>query len=258
MRLVAPTWSFGPNGDGATRALQSAAAAGADGGSSASYSLGNSASLRASTRAAARASRPTCRIVAASGALTGAFMALIRLAFAVFVTWPARSGEASSEAARHSRYAQQSTAFVSPSPNFRNLQEIRRVAAWSTHLERGPMPFSQRHRLSRLPKRFPVGTTFVVEGSAIAADGKNNENLRVFSRFVVLPGGRRIDLGGDVTALTRSRRPRSSPCSRHLRSRHPRSRHLRAPSLPTAREARRGCANRSRGATRESQRRIRR
>ena len=68
------------------------------------------------------------------------------------------------------------------------------------------MPFSQRHRLSRLPKRFPVGTTFVVEGRAIAADGKNNENLRVFSRFVVLPGGRRI---GDATALTRSRRPRS-------------------------------------------------
>lgn len=71
------------------------------------------------------------------------------------------------------------------------------------------MPFAQRHRLSRLPKRFPVGTTFVVEGRAIAADGKNNENLRVFSRFVVLPGGRRIDLGGDATALTRSRRPRS-------------------------------------------------
>src|SRR5215472_8736235 len=30
-RLVAPVWSSGPNGDGLTRALQSAAAAGADG-----------------------------------------------------------------------------------------------------------------------------------------------------------------------------------------------------------------------------------
>src|SRR5215472_5424514 len=33
-RLVAPVWSSGPNGDGLTRALQSAAAAGADGDSS--------------------------------------------------------------------------------------------------------------------------------------------------------------------------------------------------------------------------------
>jgi hypothetical protein len=71
------------------------------------------------------------------------------------------------------------------------------------------MPLSLRHKLSRLPKRFPVGTTFVVESRGIAADGKNNENLRVFSRFVVLPGGRRIDLGSDATALTRSRRARS-------------------------------------------------
>jgi hypothetical protein len=72
----------------------------------------------------------------------------------------------------------------------------------------GGMPLSERHKLSRLPKRFPVGTTFVVEGRAIA-DGKNDENLRVFSRFVVLPGGRRIDLGGDAAAVTRSRRTRS-------------------------------------------------
>ncbi len=71
------------------------------------------------------------------------------------------------------------------------------------------MPLSTRHKLSRLPKRFPVGTTFVVEGRTIAADGKNNEQLRVFSRFVVLPGGRRIDLGGDAAAATSDRRARS-------------------------------------------------
>jgi hypothetical protein len=70
------------------------------------------------------------------------------------------------------------------------------------------MALSERHKLGRLPKRFPVGTTFVVEGRAIA-DGKNDENLRVVSRFVVLPGGRRIDLGGDAAAVTRSRRTRS-------------------------------------------------
>ena len=70
------------------------------------------------------------------------------------------------------------------------------------------MPLSMRHKLSRLPKRFPVGTTFVVEGRTVAADGKNDENLRVFSRFVVLPGGQRIDLGGDAVTVTRSRRVR--------------------------------------------------
>jgi hypothetical protein len=71
------------------------------------------------------------------------------------------------------------------------------------------MPLSIRHKLSRLPKRFPVGTTFVVEGRTVAANGKNDEQLRVFSRFVVLPGGRRIDLGGDTTGLTRNRRARN-------------------------------------------------
>ncbi|MGN6749568.1 MAG: hypothetical protein ACTHJS_13335 [Xanthobacteraceae bacterium] len=70
------------------------------------------------------------------------------------------------------------------------------------------MPLSIRHKLSRLPKRFPVGTTFVVEGRA-AGDGKNNKHLRVFSRFVVLPGGRRIDLGGDGVTATRGRRARN-------------------------------------------------
>lgn len=70
------------------------------------------------------------------------------------------------------------------------------------------MPLSIRHKLSRLPKRFPVGTTFVVEARAIAPEGKNDGHLRVFSRFVVLPGGRRIDLGGDLSNMNRNRRSR--------------------------------------------------
>lgn len=45
---------------------------------------------------------------------------------------------------------------------------------------------------TRLPKRFPVGTTYVVEGR-----GGENGHLRVFSRYVVLPGGQRINLTGD-------------------------------------------------------------
>jgi hypothetical protein len=55
----------------------------------------------------------------------------------------------------------------------------------------------------------PVGSTFVIEGRAIACDGENNGQLQVFSRFIVLPGGRRIELGGDPGAGTRNRRSRN-------------------------------------------------
>ena len=54
------------------------------------------------------------------------------------------------------------------------------------------MHLSVSRRSNRLPKRFPVGTTYVVEGC-----GGENGHLRIFSRYVVLPGGRRISLTGD-------------------------------------------------------------
>jgi hypothetical protein len=54
------------------------------------------------------------------------------------------------------------------------------------------MHLSLSRKTSRLPKRFPVGTTYVVEGCS-GEDG----NLRVFSRYVVLPNGQRINLGAD-------------------------------------------------------------
>ena len=78
------------------------------------------------------------------------------------------------------------------------------------------MSLSVRHKPSRLPKRFPVGTAFVVEGRAVAADGKNAEHLRVISRFVVLPGGRRIDLGGDSVAATVTRGRARAASTRRL------------------------------------------
>ena len=49
------------------------------------------------------------------------------------------------------------------------------------------MPKSQKS--SRLPKRFPVGTTYVVEGR-----GGESGKLLVSSRYVVLPGGQRVDI----------------------------------------------------------------
>ncbi|HUI15681.1 MAG TPA: hypothetical protein VL048_19665 [Xanthobacteraceae bacterium] len=54
------------------------------------------------------------------------------------------------------------------------------------------MQLSPSRNPSRLPKRFPVGTTYVVEGH-----GGEDGELRVFSRYVVLPGGQRINLVDD-------------------------------------------------------------
>ena len=46
---------------------------------------------------------------------------------------------------------------------------------------------------SRLPRRFPVGATYVVEGF-----GGEEGRLRVIARYVVLPGGRRINVPADL------------------------------------------------------------
>jgi hypothetical protein len=62
---------------------------------------------------------------------------------------------------------------------------------------------ASRKQQSRLPKRFPVGTTYVVEGR-----GGEDGHLRVFSRYVVLPNGERINLEADFAgpAMPRARR----------------------------------------------------
>lgn len=46
---------------------------------------------------------------------------------------------------------------------------------------------------SRVPERLPVGTTYVVEGRAVA-DGK----FRVFARYLVFPDGRRVAVRGET------------------------------------------------------------
>jgi hypothetical protein len=74
------------------------------------------------------------------------------------------------------------------------------------------MQLSAGHKPNRLPKRFPVGTTYVVEGS-----GGEHGELRVFSRYVVLPGGRRINLVDD-------------PCGNFAGPASPRARRRRAAS----------------------------
>lgn len=46
---------------------------------------------------------------------------------------------------------------------------------------------------NRLPQRLPVGASYVVEGY-----GGEAGKLRVIARYVVLPGGRRINVAADT------------------------------------------------------------
>jgi len=55
------------------------------------------------------------------------------------------------------------------------------------------MSLSIERLRSRLPRRFPVGATYVVEGY-----GAPEGDLRVIARYVVLPGGCRINIPSDL------------------------------------------------------------
>jgi hypothetical protein len=84
-----------------------------------------------------------------------------------------------------------------------------------------PLPF--RAKSNALPKSFPVGTTYVVEGRG-GADGP----LQVVSRYVVLPTGRRINVPGELEQKQSLR----APSSRRQR----RGRTVRAQAKPTRRQ----------------------
>jgi hypothetical protein len=89
----------------------------------------------------------------------------------------------------------------------RNLAKSVDVLNFDFSKREGAMHLSLGRRACRLlPKRFPVGTTYVVEGR-----GGENGNLRVFSRYLVLPGGQRINLAADFAgpAASPGRRSRS-------------------------------------------------
>lgn len=47
-------------------------------------------------------------------------------------------------------------------------------------------------QIARLPKRFPVGTKYVVEGKS-----RGEGQVQIFSRYVVFPDGRCFDLPPD-------------------------------------------------------------
>ena len=56
------------------------------------------------------------------------------------------------------------------------------------------MSVSSCHMVSRLPER-PVGATYVVEGF-----GGEEGNFRVIARYIVLPGGHRINVPADLSS----------------------------------------------------------
>jgi len=58
-------------------------------------------------------------------------------------------------------------------------------------------------RTSRLPKRLPVGTTYVVEGF-----GGNSGHLRIVSRYLILPNGQRVNVPEVSSQLASPRAPR--------------------------------------------------
>jgi hypothetical protein len=49
--------------------------------------------------------------------------------------------------------------------------------------------------VNRLPERLPVGAIYVVEGF-----GGDEGNFRVIARYIVLPGGQRINVPADVSS----------------------------------------------------------
>lgn len=72
------------------------------------------------------------------------------------------------------------------------------------------MHLSASHNPRGLPKKFPIGTTYVVEGRGGEAGA-----LQVYSRYVVLPGGKRINLvDNSKPKAARAATPRTRRSSR--------------------------------------------
>jgi hypothetical protein len=83
------------------------------------------------------------------------------------------------------------------------LRADRSVAAeYSANLE-GVMRVMTEPRSSRLPKTFPIGAVYVVEGT-----GGGRGRLRISARYVIMPGGRRIEVPAkapEATAVSSAR-----------------------------------------------------
>ncbi len=64
-------------------------------------------------------------------------------------------------------------------------------------------------RIRRVPRRFPVGTRYVLEGIPV-----HEGQLQVISRLLVLPNGQQFDLTDDRLVVQPRRRARRSTARR--------------------------------------------
>src|SRR5579862_134045 len=93
-------------------------------------------------------------------------------------------------------YPQQSTTSHGAVRERRNFPTLPVFEFWKipNAYEEGAMRLPIDHQSTPLPKRFPVGARYVVEGR-----GGEDGHLRVFSRYIVLPGGQRINVPSDLS-----------------------------------------------------------
>jgi len=130
-------------------------------------------------------------------------MALIRRAFGNFLPCSARPGEAGLPTLLPTPIH---SILLSVTETTEHRQNYRRFLFGCTK-KRVIMYLPANRKQGRLPKRFPVGTTYVVEGR-----GDPEGHLCVFSRYVVLPGGERINLAADLSAAAATPRNRRIHC----------------------------------------------
>ena len=93
-------------------------------------------------------------------------------------------------------YPQQSTTVMGPSEKWRNFPTLPvfKILEIPNAYEEGAMRLPIDRQSTPLPKRFPVGARYVVEGH-----GGEDGHLRVFSRYIVLPGGQRINVPSELS-----------------------------------------------------------
>ena len=94
-------------------------------------------------------------------------------------------------------YPQQSTTVMGPSEKWRNfptLSVFEFLEIPNAYHKRVAMRLPIDRQSNPLPKRFPIGARYVVEGR-----GGEDGHLRVISRYIVLPGGQRINVPSDLS-----------------------------------------------------------
>jgi hypothetical protein len=124
-------------------------------------------------------------------------MTLIRRALRPVLPCLAKPGEAVGPGMRH---AELSTIAHSDLGSMQKPAEPGLTVTRSGSSSDAESPMSSMIQQASLPRRFPVGAVYVVEGT-----GGGYGHLRVSSRYVILPGGRRIDVAANPDRAESSR-----------------------------------------------------